>query len=161
MKSIFLLLTMFLLTQCYSFTGGSIPEHIKTLYIMNIDDNSGSGNPLYREELSFRIIQKFRDDNSFSLVDSRGDANLRIVINAISDSPISLQAGEIEKERKVTVTCKVEYFDAVKQKQIFNKSFSNFSTYDLSNAQANRDEAVLKIMSQISDDILLAVVSGW
>jgi len=161
-KSIFFsILLAFLLTACYSFTGGSVPAHLKTLQIMYIEDNSGQGNPLYREELNLKVAQRFRDDNSFQLVDTRGDATLKVVITGITDAPVALQAGEIERERKVNVSCKVEYYDAVNRKQIWGKNFSNFQFYELANAQANRDEAVILAMEQIAEELLLAVVSGW
>jgi len=41
------------------------------------------------------------------------------------------------------------------------KNFSNYSIYSLDNAQANRAQAITDVLQQISEDIMLAVVSGW
>lgn len=150
-----------LLTACYSFTGGSIPEHLKTLQIVNVDDVSGFGNPLYREELSRLVLEKFRNDNSFSLIDNLADAKLSISITSIGDIPVSIKPGELEKERKVTVVLTADYYDNTLKKVIWNKNFENFSIYDVSNVQENRNREILKILEQTSNDILLAVVSGW
>lgn len=146
---------------CYSFTGGSVPEHLKSIQITNVNDNSGFGNPLYREEMSRLIINRFRNDNSFSIVDGLGDARLSITITSINDMPVSVQPGELEKERKVTVVTKAEYYDNVKKKVIWDKNFDNFAIYDVSNVQENRNREILKILEQTSNDILLGVVSGW
>jgi hypothetical protein len=146
---------------CYSFTGSSVPEHLKTMQIGPVGDNSGYGNPGYKDKLSQLLFEKFRNDNSFALVDRNGNAKLNASITSIRDETMTISPGELEKERKMTISCEVEYYDAVKKKQIWKKSFTNYSVYEISNAVANRQTAVEKAMDRLSDDILLAVVSGW
>lgn len=152
---------LLVLAGCYSFTGSSVPAHLKTLEILSIQDNSGYGNPLFRQEMSQLINEKFIADNSFNLASSAGDARLTIEIASISDQSVAISPGELETQRRITVNCQAEYFDAINSKQIFKKQFSNNQLYDLSNALDNRNEAILIAINQISDDILLAVVSGW
>ena len=146
---------------CYSFTGSSVPDHLKTLQIGAVGDNSGYGNPAYKEKLSILLFEKFKNDNSFAMVDRNGNAKLNVAIASIRDETSIISPGELEKERKMTIMCDVEYYDAVKKKQIWKKSFSNYSVYDISNAVANRQTAVESALEKLSDDILLAVVSGW
>ena len=165
-SKIYLLICIVVTVQmfgCYSFTGSSIPEHLKTLSIAPVGDNSGYGNPKYKDKLSSLLYDKFKNDNSFSIVDRNGNARLNVTIvpGGIKDETTVITPGELEKERKITVTCDVEYYDAVKKKQIFKKPFANYSVYDISNAQANRDAAVNTALDRITDDILIAVVSGW
>ncbi|MFC2130060.1 LPS assembly lipoprotein LptE [Bacteroidota bacterium] len=149
------------MSGCYSFTGGSIPEHLKTLYISSVSDNSGYGNPVYRESLFQKLVSKFQKDNSLKLVDRGGDARLSVSIKSIRDEIQTVRPGELERERKITVTCDVEYYDAVKKKSIWKRNFSNFEIYDLENAMLERDRAINEALEQTTDDILLAVVSGW
>lgn len=146
---------------CYSFTGGSIPEHLKTLYITTAKDESGFGNPKYKDELTNALIDNFSKDNSFTLVQSGGDAKLNVSIKSIVDIINAVNPGELETERKITITCKVEYYDAVKKKMIWTKDFSNFDIYELKNVQTARDEAISVAIKRIAEDIMLAVVSGW
>ena len=146
---------------CYSFTGSSVPEHLKTLQIGAVGDNSGYGNPAYKDKLSVMLFDKFKNDNSFKMVERNGDARLKVAISSIRDEATVISPGELEKERKMTISCSVEYYDAVKKKMIWQKSFSNYSVYKISNAVAGRDLAVKNALEKISDDILLAVVSGW
>jgi len=157
----FIIILALFLTGCYSFTGSSIPEHIKTIYISSIRDNSGYGNPNYREMLTKNIIDKFRRDNSLELVEGVSDSRLNIVITNISDETSTVKAGELEKERKMTVVCEAEYIDNIKRISLWKKSFSNYSIYNIENAQINREQAITDILLQISEDIMLAVVSGW
>ena len=165
LSRIVLLICMFVMVQmsgCYSFTGGSVPDHLKTLQIAPVGDNSGYGNPAFKDKLSQQLFQKFKNDNSFSLIDRNGNARLNVTINGITDQTTVINPGELESERKITVSCEVEYFDAVKKKQIWKKQFSNYGIYNVaSNAQQNRITAVETALDRISDDILIAVVSGW
>jgi len=149
------------LTGCYSFTGGSVPDHLKTMQIGAVGDNSGYGNPNYKDRMSILLFEKFKNDNSFALVDRNGNARLNVVISSVRDETSVISSGELEKERKMTISCEVEYYDAVNKKQIWKKSFSNYSVYELTNGSAARDLAVEGAIEKITDDILIAVVSGW
>lgn len=157
---IFCFLTM-IITGCYSFTGGNIPDHLKTIFIPSVKDNSGYGNPKYRENLYQKIIEEFRNDGSLTVVDKTGDARLNVSLESIREETIAVNPGQVESERKIVVTCEVEYYDAVKKKQIWKKSFPNFSNYQIANAATARDLAISTAINQIAADILFAVVSGW
>jgi len=161
-SNIILITIAFIASGCvYSFTGGSVPEHIKTLFITPVEDNSGYGDPLYREELEIKVTEAFRSDNSFILSEGQGDAHLSIALSSINDSPTATGAGEIETERKITITCSVIYFDNIKQKEIFNKKITKYDVYLLEEVEINRNRAIFNAIEQVSEDILLAVVSGW
>lgn len=149
------------MSGCYSFTGGAIPEHLSTIYIAPVTDNSGFGNPQYREDLYSFLLEEFRQDGSFEIADNGGDARLEITISNISEESIAVTQNELESERKVQVTCKVEYFDNIKNKMLLEKSFSNYEVYDVNASTNARDQAVRDAIDQLSEDILLGVVSGW
>ena len=161
MKFLLINSIVFLLVSCYSFTGGSVPEHLKTLYIANVTDNSGFGNPTYKNTFMDAIIENFQRDGSFNLINSGGDARLNISISSIREAPVAVNPGELETDRKVTVSVDVEYYDFIKRKQIWKNTFSGYETYPVSNAQQGRDNAIQTALNNISNDILLKVVSGW
>ncbi|HTR98852.1 MAG TPA: hypothetical protein VML00_03820, partial [Bacteroidota bacterium] len=58
----------------YSFTGASVPAHLKTVAIPLVDDQSGFGEPGLREKFTNELIQLFTSDNSLEVVD-RGTAD--------------------------------------------------------------------------------------
>ncbi len=158
---IFLLIICCFLGGCYSFTGGSTPAHLKSISIATVTDRSGFGIATYRETLTQRIQQRFRNDNSFSIVDQRADAELTTAIVSIVDATQAVQPGELEKERRITITTEVEYYDAVKKKLLWKKTISNYDVYQIANTQIARNEAILRCLDRITDDIFLAVISGW
>jgi outer membrane lipopolysaccharide assembly protein LptE/RlpB len=155
------LICISLFAGCYSFTGGSVPDHLKTISLTAVQDNSGFGNPRFRDVLTRRLLDKFRNDNTLVLVESNGDAQLQSTIIRIDDDVVSVSPGEVERERRITVSVEAEYTDYVKRKQVWKRTFSNFQVYLISQGQQAREDAVIAALQQIGEDILLAVVSGW
>jgi lipopolysaccharide assembly LptE-like protein len=149
------------LQGCYSFDGASIPDHIKTIKVATVNDNSGYGDPRYKTRLTNVLIEEFQNDNSLELAERKGDGRLTVTITSISDRTKTLNPGEIEKERQIVVSVSAEYYDTVKRKEFWKKSFSDTQVYELADIQTNRDIAINAALENIADDLLLAVVSGW
>lgn len=149
------------LISCYSFTGGSKPEYLNSLFIAPVIDNSGYGNPKYREILAQNLVDKFQSDNSFQIFERNADARLTAVIKDIREEKAIVSQTELETERKIVVNVEVEYYDAINKKLIWKQQFSNFSLYQIASAQIGRDEAVKNILEKTSEDILFSVISGW
>ncbi len=150
-----------LLTGCYSFRGGSVPDHLKTISIATIVDNSGFGDASLREYATETLLQRFRSDNSLQLVDNDGDARLTPVLVKIQDQMINVQQSDLENQRRIVVAFQVEYVDAVKSRQVWKRTFENFDVYDVANATEDRQRAARAAIDRVVDDILLAVVSDW
>ncbi len=152
------------LTACgtYSFTGSSVPSHLKTVAIPIAEDRSGAGLPGLRELLTQNLIREFIDDNSLQVTDrTQADAIIECTIISYSDAPSIVAAGENVEQRRVTITVRVLYKDLGKRVNIFDKNFSNFGDYKPGTAQNERVLASEVAIDKITEDILLAVVSGW
>lgn len=146
----------------YSFTGSSVPVHLKTIAIPVAEDRSPAAIPGLRELLTDNLIQKFIDDNSLQVTGiTTANASLECVIISVTDVPEIVSAGEEISARRVTITVKVLYKDLVMRKTIFEKNFSNFGKYVPAQETNKREEAIETAVNYIAEDILLAVVSGW
>lgn len=146
----------------YSFTGASVPAHLNTIAIPVAEDRSPAAIPGLREQLTDEIIQKFINDNSLQVTErSQADATLECVITSVTDAPAIVSAGEEITSRRLTINVKVIYKDLVQKKTIFDNSFNNYGDYVPGQAENNRDNAIEEAVDKISEDILLAVVSGW
>jgi len=144
----------------YSFSGASVPPHLKSIAIPFAEDRSGSGEPRMRELLTEKLTQKFIDDNNLQIEDKgRADAVLECVIVSISDVPAIVSAGENVASRRITVAVQVTFKDLVKRKTVYEKQFSNYGDY--SGGISERNSGIEKAINKISDDILLDTVSGW
>jgi hypothetical protein len=161
---LFVVLTAINFTSCcgYSFTGASVPAHLKTIAIPIADDRSGSGEPGLRESLTQKLIQKFIDDNTLQVAErTNANAILECTIISLNDAPAIVSAGEDINSRRVTIGVKVLYRDLVERKTIFDKTFTNYSDYSSSSPVQGRIDAIKLALDKISEDILLDTVSGW
>lgn len=161
---LFVGLTAINFTSCcaYSFTGASVPEHLKTIAIPITDDRSGSGEPGLREKLTQKLIQSFIDDNTLQVAErTNANALLETSIVSLTDAPAIVAAGESVQSRRITIGVKVIYRDLVKRKTIYEKTFTNYSDYASSDPIQGRQTAIDNAIELISEDILLDTVSGW
>jgi hypothetical protein len=146
----------------YSFTGASVPEHLKTIAIPTADDRSGGAEPGLREKLTEVLTQKLIDDNTLQVTD-RTSANsiLESTIVSISDAPAIVTAGEQIATRRITISVLVVNKDLVKRKTLFEKTFSNYGDYPSGGSIDSRRSAIEEAIEKITQDILLDTVSGW
>jgi hypothetical protein len=163
-KSLLIILAVINFQSCcsYSFTGASVPEHLKTISIPMADDRSGSGEPGMRENFTNTLTQKFIDDNTLRISDRvNATASLECTIASYGDAPEVVSAGENVQTRRITIGVQVIYRDLVQRKTIFEQTFSNYAPYPNGGSLADRTAAIAKAVDLITQDILLAVVSGW
>ena len=146
----------------YSFKGSSVPAHLKTIAIQLFDDQSGSGEPGLREQVTNKLIERFKQDNSLAVSDkSHADSMIEGTISALTDQPLVVTTGEAVTKRHITVSTNVTYQDMKLRKKVFEKQFSNWGDYDVSGGQAQRATAVAAAIDKLTEDILNETVSGW
>lgn len=152
------------LTACsYSFSGASVPPHLKTISIPIFSDKSGSGEFDLNQKLTRQVIQKFIDDNTLLVSDKlNSNALLEGTITSLNDSPSVVSGGERITSRRITINVRIVYKDLVKKQQIFDRSFSNYGDYAVGgDITAVRRQAIEAAIDKIAEDILLGVVSNW
>lgn len=154
--------SLFIVGCAYSFTGSSVPPHLKTIAIPLFDDQSGFGEAGLREEFTNKLIDRFQRDNNLEIADKKNaDSILEGIIVAVSDRPSVVEKGETVSKLRVTITVKVTYQDMKLRKKVWEKSISNWGDYELSSGPAERTSAISDAIEKLSEDILLETVSGW
>jgi hypothetical protein len=148
------------LSGCYSFTGSSVPKHLKTIAIALFDDQSGFGEAGVREQFTSKLIDLFTSDNNLEIADkTNADSILEGTVTAIRDDPAVIAAGEQTKTRRVTISVHASYTDMKLRKKVWERDFSQWGDYapgtDL------RTVAITAAVNKISEDILIETVSGW
>ena len=162
MKHSFFLILLVLFAGCYSFTGASIPAHLKTVGIPLATDNSGFGRSEMRQELTEFLIQKFTREGSLQVRDrSISDALLDVAISRIADDPVAVKAGEELTRKRATIYVQVTYRDMKMQKLMWDRTFQQFADYDVSAGLEGLNTALRNAEEKLAEDILLAVISNW
>ncbi|MEO8167154.1 MAG: LptE family protein [bacterium] len=147
---------------CYSFTGASVPSHLKTVAIPLMEDQTGLGEPSLRERMTRTLTDLFIRDNSLEVADkSAADSILDGVIVSARDEIVSVGGGETVNKRRINMSVQVVYQDMKLRKRIYEKTFSNYGDYDPTAGFTQRQAAFDEAIRKISEDILLETVSGW
>ena len=147
---------------CYSFRGGSVPSHLKTIAIPLFDDQSGSAEPSLREKLTNKLIDHFRQDNSLQVTDkTRSDSVIEGIILSLQDEPYVVVQGESVTKRKLTIAIKATYRDTKLNKQVWDKQLSNWGVYEIGGGPAQRQIGIDAALDKLAEDILNVTVSSW
>lgn len=146
----------------YSFTGASVPKHLKTIAIPLVDDQSGFGEPGLREQFTTALINLFISDNSLQVADkTHADSVLEGVILPISDAPLVIGQGESVTKRRITLSVKFTYEDKVLRKTVWEKTFTNTGDYESGGGVSQRNAGLADAIKKVTEDVLLETVSGW
>jgi len=146
----------------YSFSGASIPEHISTIAIPQVEDNSLSTQTALDESLTQLLISRFVNQTRLSLEtrDDVADALLRVQITRYANAPTSVSGEELATRNRVTITVNVNYEDQVEETSFLSRTFSGFEDYDPLDPEAE-DEAARAALQKVADDIFTAATSNW
>ncbi len=162
-KNFISILLSFIIFGCaYSFTGASIPSDMKTIAIPVFDDVSGYTEAGLRENLTNILIQKFIQDNSLQVVDRRySDTILEGIITSLRDEPFVITGNERVNSRRIVISVKAKFIDQRSKKQLWEKSFSQYSDYAADGGLIAKQQAIQKAIENLTEDILIATVSDW
>jgi hypothetical protein len=148
---------------CYSLSGNALPPHVKTIAIPVFGDESRSGIPLLRENLTQATTEKIQAQTPLIIEQNRAAANsiIEAVISSVTDAP-SVVSGTNERatRNRLTINVQVTYRDLVKGKKLFQKTLSGFEDYDVGSLQG-RNTAIQAASNQITDLLVNEVLSGW
>ena len=150
-------------TGCpYSFTGASVPKHLKTVAIPLVDDQSGLGEPGLREKFTTTLTDLFVRDNTLELADrSAADALLEGSILSVTDAPAVVAEGEQVRTRQITMSVRYVFQDMKLKKKVWEKTFSEWGQYESGGGASQRTVGLEEATRKITENILLETVSGW
>lgn len=146
----------------YSFKGGTVPPHLKTVAIPVVEDVSGYGDPSLRDQFTRELTQRFISDATLELADrTTADAVLEGSIIDVRDAPNVLQGGENVAQRRITVRVKVKFNDLKLRKTMWDKEFTNWGDYPSGGGLTQRQEGIVEAVRKLTEDILNDTVAGW
>jgi hypothetical protein len=146
----------------YSFKGGSVPPHLKTIAIPIVEDQSAYGDPTLRDSFTKQLVDLFTNDNTLQLTDrNTADSMLEGVITDVKDEPLVLQGGEQVAQRRITVTVRMTFQDLKLRKKVWEKSFSSWGDYPSGGGLTQRSVGATEAVRKTTEDILNETVAGW
>ncbi len=160
---VFLCLVL-VLQGCYSFTGASLPPHIKTVAVPLVEDRSRAGVAQLSAEFTEKLIETIESQSSLSIESdiSRADGLVKAMIVSFSDEPSQI-GSETERAitNRITIVVRAFFTDQVEKTPFFTRtSFNGFADYDVGDF-AGKEEAIDAAVDQIVDDLFNRIVSNW
>ncbi len=151
-------LGLFMGCGIYSFSGSSIPSHIKTLAIPLFEDQTAEFG--IDQQITDALIETFTKDNSLKISGPRdSDSVIRGSIVSVQDRAGQYDQQETASDFRLTITMKIAFEDVKKRNTLWEETYSHYGTYD--NSATTRNDAIQEAIEKITADILNRTVSGW
>ncbi len=164
MKRALLLLFFLPLQACYSFSGASLPAHIKTIAVPLFEVRSGAGPARLSADLTGKLIATLETQSSLTIESEskRADALVEAAIISFSDEPSQIGS---ETERAVTnqiqIVVRASFTDQVNKQPFFtHTSFTGFDDYAIGDF-VGKEQAIDSSIDQIVDDLFNRIISNW
>lgn len=150
---------LLLLQGCYSFSGASLPEHIRTVAVPVFE----GGAARYRADLTRYLTDRIESGSQLRTTPSLAEADGLIegTITRFVIEPNQLSSTtERAQTNRVTIVVRVTMDDRVERKQLFSQSFVGFADYRVGE-YLGQQRAIRSALLQLSEEIFDRVVSGW
>jgi len=148
----------------YSFTGATIPEHLRTVAVPLVEDQSTSSLSNLGDELTRLFVDRFVGQTRLSLEPSstEADAVLTAEIQRYMNQPAAVGGEAVATLNRITITVLVTYHDQVNEQQIFQRSFTASDEYNpTAEGLAGEETAAASALENIADDVFTAATSNW
>ena len=155
---------MFLAQGCgvkYGFTGGSIPEGMKTYTVEFFENTAPIVYPTLSQSFTEALKERIRSQSSLSQVSNDGDAIFEGRITGYSITPAAVEAGTDRAAlSRLSITVSVKYTNNIKPDDNFETPFTRFK--DFSGTVAAQEESLIREINQmLTEDIYNRAFANW
>jgi hypothetical protein len=146
----------------YSFTGASVPDSIKTIYVKYIDNKARYVNTQLSPRLTDRLKQKI--NNQTKLTQTNSEVNTHYIIDAhVSDYSVSTSgiSNQQAAMNRLTVSVRMSVINNLANKTDqydVTRSYEFKGNTSLQSAEAGLIDNMIR---DLSDDIFNRVFSNW
>jgi len=148
-------------TGCYSFTASTLPSHIKTVQIHDVDDKTLD--PVLANNLHTAVQEMFKKNaGGIRLVHEDANADFQITLLSYTNKPENYNSNSDVETYRVTIRVAVKFFDNVKERIIYeNKSLSADGVYDLQKNESEERHGQARAIEKLQDLIVANALAKW
>lgn len=143
-------------------SGQSIPENAKTVMVKPFINQAPLANPLFAQQFSENLKNKFQRETKLDLVGSNADLEFEGSISGYTVSPMAIQGNQTASTNRLSVTVTVSYVNNFDEEKNFTQSFSRFADFPanqtLSAVEAN---LLAEIQEQLAQDVFNRAFIDW
>ena len=147
----------------YSFSGASIPEEAKSIYISSFKNESSLAPADITNNLMEILISKCQNETNLIISTSNiSDLNFYGKITKYEIQPISIQNNETAAQNRLTIQLEVQYINNIDKDQSFKKNFTDYADFNSEqNLTEIEDELNIIIITNLVDDIFNNAFMKW
>ncbi len=143
----------------YSFSGSSIPPHIKSVSIPIFENETAEFG--IKEKVTDALLDNFISENILKISDKKNaDSIIQGSIVKISDVPFTFDENEIVQEYRVTIYLNLVWQDQIKNKKLFDGKLSGWGVYPADSPE-KRNDGIDKAIERLITEITNQTLSGW
>ena len=153
------LMTVF--TGCYSFTASTLPSHIKTVQIHEVEDKTLDA--VLANSIHTAVVDMFKKNaGGVRLVNEDANADFEITLLSYTNKPENYNSNSDVETYRVTIRVSVKFYDNVKERIIYeNKSLSADGVYDVQKNEAEDRHGQARAIEKLQDLIIANALAKW
>jgi len=156
-----LILSATLLFSCYSFTATTLPSHIKTVNIADVDYRSYD--PVLGNRLKDGIRELFRiNAPAIRIVNDNADTDFSVTLLSYSNRPEAQSSNADVETYRVTMGISVTFYDNVRKKMIYeNKNVYAIGSYDVQKNESEEMQGQERAIKALQEIIVTNALAKW
>jgi hypothetical protein len=155
------LIPVFTACSIYTFSGSTLPSHLKTVDVPLFANTSLQAN--VAEELTDSLSKRVLSTNLLRIVPTKGDATINGKVTQYANTPRSYGNAGVRSvnisEYEVSIVVEVDFADNKKNSQLFKGSITGKGVYDFQTGTEEMGRK--KAETDIVDQILQNSLQSW
>ena len=150
-----------LLSGCYSFTASTLPSHIKTVKIHEVEDKTLD--PVLANNIRAGVLEMFRKNaGGVRVVNENANADFEMTLLSYTNKPENYNSSSDVETYRVTIRVSVKFYDNVKERVIYeSKSLSAEGTYDVQANETEDRHGQARAIEKMQDLIITNALAKW
>lgn len=150
-----------LLGGCYSFTASTLPSHIKTVKIHEVEDKTLD--PVLANNIRAGVLEMFRKNaGGVRVVNDNANADFEMTLLSYTNKPENYNSSSDVETYRVTIRVSVKFYDNVKERVIYeSKSLSAEGTYDVQANETEDRHGQARAIEKMQDLIITNALAKW
>jgi hypothetical protein len=156
-----LLASVAMLCSCYSFTATTLPSHIKTVNIADVDYRSFD--PVLGNRLKDGLKELFRvNAPAIRIVNDEADSDLTVTLMSYSNRPYNQNSNAEVETYMVTMGVSVSFYDNVRKKAIYeSRSVYASGSYDVQKNESEEMHGQERAIKMLQGTIVNNALAKW
>lgn len=162
----FILLLLFTVQSCgvkYGFTGGSIPDNMKTVNVQFFENIAPMVYPTLSQNFTEGLKERIRNQSRLSQVNGDAHAVFEGLITGYDIAPAAIEANSDRAAlNRLTITIKVKYTNNLDEtgESNFEESFTQFREFS-GTVQAQEESLNAEIIKLLTEDVYNRAFANW